>query len=136
MLSVVLVVTMASLPGLRSDVVLAAVLANTASATPVARPTNFGTFEDNGEAHLRQALKSQRVEAGKKDAILYDVLAWAINDTREYGFNELANELALNDDRLNTMYKLVSRLSLVWFAGAARIGVHSGQCCLTRNQFG
>jgi hypothetical protein len=67
---------------------------------------------------------------------LYDVLAWAINDTREYGFNELANELALNDDRLNTMYKLVSRLSLVWFAGAARIGVHSGQCCLTRNQFG
>jgi hypothetical protein len=107
------------LPRLRSDVVLPAVLANTASATPVARPTNFGTFEDNGEAHLRQALKSQRVEAGKKDAILYDALAWAINNTGGYGFNELA----LNDDRLNTMDELVSCLSLAGFAGAARIGV-------------
>jgi hypothetical protein len=63
---------------------------------------------------------------------LYDALAWAINDTGEYGFNELA----LNDDGLNAMYELVSRLSLVWFAGAAPIGVHSSQFCLTRNQFG
>jgi len=52
------------------------------------------------------------------------------------GTNGLRSVNAVKTNPKTAMYKLVSRLSLVWFAGAARIGVHSGQCCLTRNQFG
>jgi len=88
--------------------------------------------EDDGEAHLREAFEAYRTGADRKNAILYDALEWAINNTGEYGFDELA----LGDERLTTLYELVSRLSSVGFQGTLRLGVHGGQFCLARNEFG
>jgi CheY-like chemotaxis protein len=100
--------------------------------TAIMQPVMPTTMEDNSESGPREALEAYRVDSNKEKAILYDALEWAINNTGEYGFNELP----LNDERLTTMYELISRLSAVGFEGVLRIAVHGGQFCLARNAYG
>ena len=107
--------------------------------------------EQSGEALLQQNIKLQRAlesrtEMGTRGileidqqrteygealesarAVALQGLEWAVNQTSEYGFDEMP----LGDFRLSVVSELASRLAELEFSGVVRIESHVGNFCMT-----
>ena len=107
--------------------------------------------EQSGEALLQQNIKlqralesrtdmgtrgilqidQQRTEYGEALETVRDValrsLEWAVNQTSQYGFDELP----LGDFRLSVISELASRLAQLEFSGVVRIESHVGNFCMS-----
>jgi len=78
-----------------------------------------------------EAEKKTSAEGQSRQALL-DVLAWALNQRGQFGFNEEP----LNDARVSQLRELVSRLTAAGFQGTVRLETHVGEFCLIRDEQG
>ena len=85
---------------------------------------------DRERASLRAALDSQHETPGPNPGLVFNSLAWAVNQGSAYDFREEP----FSDRRLAVVYELVSRLQSLGFQGVVQLHSHLGEFCLVGNE--
>ena len=81
-------------------------------------------------ASLRAELDRKNDRPGPKTGLLFNSIAWAVNEGSAYDFREEP----FSDRRLAVVYELVSRLQSLGFKGVVQLHSHLGEFCLTGNE--
>jgi CheY-like chemotaxis protein len=82
---------------------------------------------DNSTAvALREQLDNQEQQAAEQTSLLYNSIAWAINQGSSYDLNEEA----YSDRRLAVIQELIIRLKALGFTGTVQLHSHLGEFCL------
>lgn len=102
-----------------------------ASTAPVAAAP--APVADTGETDkLRRTLAIAHARSQNERVTLLQTLEWAVNNSGEYGYGELA----FGDRRLLMLTELVSRLNAARFEGTIELQAHIGDFCLVRDERG
>jgi CheY-like chemotaxis protein len=80
-------------------------------------------------ASLRAQLDKKASRTGTNPGLLYNSIAWAINQGSSYDFHEEP----FSDKRLAVIYELIARLQSLGFKGVVRLHSHLGEFCLVGN---
>ena len=80
-------------------------------------------------ASLRAQLDRKASRPDTDPTLLYNSLAWAINQGSSYNFKEEP----FSDKRLAVVYELISRLQSLGFKGVVQLNSHLGEFCLAGN---
>jgi CheY-like chemotaxis protein len=81
-------------------------------------------------ASLRAKQEKKVSRPGTNPALLYNSIAWAINQGSAYDFHEEP----FSDRRLAVIYELISRLQSLGFKGVVQLHSHLGEFCLVGNE--
>ena len=86
---------------------------------------------DNSTAvALREQLDNQEQQAAEQTSLLYNSIAWAINQGSSYDLNEEA----YSDRRLAVIQELIIRLKALGFTGTVQLHSHLGEFCLVGDE--
>ena len=86
---------------------------------------------DNSTAvALREQLNNQKQQAAGQSSLLYNSIAWAINQGSSYDINEEA----YGDRRLTIIQELIIRLKALGFTGTVQLHSHLGEFCLVGDE--
>ena len=86
---------------------------------------------DNSTAvALREQLNKQKQQAAEQSSLLYNSIAWAINQGSSYDLNEEA----YGDRRLTIIQELIIRLKALGFTGTVQLHSHLGEFCLVGDE--
>ena len=102
-------------------------LENTRLQTAIQQQHAAATQESES---LRRQLVSHNTTISQRTGLLYDSIAWAVNQ----GSPADVGEVAFSDRRLATVYELVSRLQALGFRGVVQLHSHLGEFCLTGDE--
>jgi CheY-like chemotaxis protein len=79
---------------------------------------------------LREQLDKQEQQAAEQSSLLYNSIAWAINQGSSYDLNEEA----YSDRRLAVIQELIIRLKALGFTGTVQLHSHLGEFCLAGDE--
>ena len=79
---------------------------------------------------LRQQLDLQNRRTTEQAGLMYDSIAWAINQSSPYDINEEA----YSDRRLTIIQELIARLQALGFTGTVQLHSHLGEFCLVGDE--
>ena len=79
---------------------------------------------------LREQLSKQEQQAAEQSSLLYDSIAWAINQGSAYDLGEEA----YSDRRLAIIQDLIVRLTALGFTGTVQLHSHLGEFCLVGDE--
>jgi len=79
---------------------------------------------------LRAEQDKKPVRPGPNPKLLFNSIAWAVNQGSAYDFREEP----FSDRRLAVVYELISRLQSLGFKGMVQLHSHLGEFCLTGNE--
>jgi CheY-like chemotaxis protein len=79
---------------------------------------------------LREQLNNQEQQAAEQSSLLYDSIAWAINQSSPYDLGEEA----YSDRRLAIIQELIIRLKGLGFTGTVQLHSHLGEFCLVGDE--
>jgi len=79
---------------------------------------------------LREQLNKQKQQAAEQSSLLYNSIAWAINQGSSYDLNEEA----YSDRRLAIIQELIIRLKALGFTGTVQLHSHLGEFCLVGDE--
>jgi CheY-like chemotaxis protein len=86
---------------------------------------------DNSTAvALREQINNQKQQAAEQSSLLYNSIAWAINQGSSYDINEEA----YGDRRLTIIQELIIRLKALGFTGTVQLHSHLGEFCLVGDE--
>ena len=86
---------------------------------------------DNSTAvALREQLNKQKQQAAEQSSLLYNSIAWAINQGSSYDLNEEA----YGDRRLAIIQELIIRLKALGFTGTVQLHSYLGEFCLSGDE--
>jgi CheY-like chemotaxis protein len=81
-------------------------------------------------ASLRAAQDKKSSRTGPNPDLLFNSIAWAVNQGGAYDFHEEP----FSDRRLAVVYELISRLQSLGFQGVVQLHSHLGEFCLAGNE--
>jgi CheY-like chemotaxis protein len=87
---------------------------------------------ESQSAGLISSIEAERERAELRYLSLLDTLQWAVNQSSQVPFDEVA----LNGRRLESLRELLARLDAVGFVGTVRLDAHLGEFCLQTDASG
>ena len=87
---------------------------------------------ESERSDLLSDIDAERRRADVRYLRFLEALEWAVNEDSHYAFDEIA----LDDERLNRLRELLTRLNALGFEGTARLQVHLGEFCLVADDAG